>query len=452
MTATRLLKLATIVALVGLWFIAAALLWRTRVPSDLHPPRLDAAALYGRAALHRSTRYETFLRLDFVAGAIVGLAVLVLVVRTRRRIVGAFELGRVGSGVMVGAAAAAFAWLGALPFRLAAEWWDHHYGISRSGYGGWVLAQWLGLVVQVVVLAGAVTLVMLLADWFRRWWWVAAAPALVAGGAVFVFVAAFAAAAGTHPIRDGRLRREVHRLAVREGVGGTKVRIQNVSGDTRELNAESTGFGPSTVVVLWNTLMKAHLSRRAVEVVAAHELGHVARRHVLKGLAWSLLFTLPLTLVLAEATRRRGGLHRPDVVPLALLLGTALNLAVLPLENVVSRRYEAEADWQALQATHDPRAAEEAFRSFTSVDLAQPRSPAWAYVLLDDHPTPIQRIAMARAWRRWSVAKNRRAMEPEASLATPTCRPRRLCRRGRLNPGEGDPATTNRRAMEPAAV
>ena len=235
---------------------------------------------------------------------------------------------------------------------------------------------------------------------------------LVAGGAVFVFVAAFAAAGGTHRIRDGRLRHDVHALAAREGVAGTKVRIQDVSGDTREVNAATTGFGPSTVVLLWNTLLKAHLSRRAVEVVAAHELGHVARRHVLKGIGWSLLFTLPLTFVLAEATRRRGGLHRPDVVPLALLLGTALNLAVLPLTNVVSRRYEAEADWQALQTTRDPRAAEEAFRSFTRVDLAQPRSPGWAYVLLDDHPTPIQRIAMARAWPRW--VKSRPAKEPRA--------------------------------------
>jgi hypothetical protein len=52
----------------------------------------------------------------------------------------------------------------------------------------------------------------------------------------------------------------------------------------------------------------------------------------------------------------------------------------------------------ALQATRDPRAGREAFRSFTRIDLAQPNPPEWSYVLLDTHPTVIQRIAMTEAW------------------------------------------------------
>jgi STE24 endopeptidase len=87
------------------------------------------------------------------------------------------------------------------------------------------------------------------------------------------------------------------------------------------------------------------------------------------------------------------------VVPFALLVAFALSLLATPLENVVSRRYESEADWMALQVTHDPAAGREAFRSFTRIDLAQPNPPAWSYVLLDDHPTVLQRIAMTEAWR-----------------------------------------------------
>jgi STE24 endopeptidase len=67
--------------------------------------------------------------------------------------------------------------------------------------------------------------------------------------------------------------------------------------------------------------------------------------------------------------------------------------------NVVSRRYEAEADWVALRATHDPRSARSLFRRFTSVDLAQPNPPTWDYVLLENHPTVMQRIAMVEAFR-----------------------------------------------------
>jgi STE24 endopeptidase len=91
-------------------------------------------------------------------------------------------------------------------------------------------------------------------------------------------------------------------------------------------------------------------------------------------------------------------MHRPEVVPFALLVLTLLGLVLTPAANVVSRRYEAEADWMALQATRDPEGAREVFTKFTELDLAQPRPPGWAYVFLETHPTVVQRIAMANAW------------------------------------------------------
>jgi STE24 endopeptidase len=190
----------------------------------------------------------------------------------------------------------------------------------------------------------------------------------------------------------------VQALSRREGVAGTKVRVEPVSDKTRGVNAETIGLGPTTVVILWDTLFRSKLSDRAIEFVAAHEFGHAARHHLWKGLAWGLVFSLPLTFLLAELTRRRGGIHRGEVIPYALLVSAVLGLATTPLQNVVSRRYEAEADWAALQGTRDPAAGREAFRSFTRIDLAAPDPPLWSYVLLDDHPTVMQRLAMTRAW------------------------------------------------------
>ena len=69
-----------------------------------------------------------------------------------------------------------------------------------------------------------------------------------------------------------------------------------------------------------------------------------------------------------------------------------------PFTNVVSRRYEAEADWRALQTTHDPASAVKLFRHFGLYDIVQPDPPGWSYVVLDSHPTIMQRIALANAW------------------------------------------------------
>jgi Zn-dependent protease with chaperone function len=401
MTATRLLKGATIILAAAAWFLAAVLLWRTKVPADLHRPHLDASSFFSPAQLHRAARYSSVARLLFFLGVAVQLAVLAVLAVLGRRLARGFALGEIGAGVMIGVAASLFLTLATLPVGLASLWWDRHYGISKQDYWSYVLGLWGGVASRTVTVAIVLVIVMSLAKRFPRGWWAIVAPLFVAVGVVFVVVGALLAPIGTHPIRDPRVAPVVERLKQREGVPDTKVRVDTVSDQTRDVNAETAGIGPTTVVILWDTVFKSNLSDRAIEFVTAHELGHAARRHILKGLGWGILFIVPLTFLLAEATRRRGGLHRAEVVPFALLVVFVLSLLAMPLENVVSRRYESEADWLALQATRDPAAGRETFRSFTRIDLAQPSPPEWSYVLLDDHPTVIQRIAMTKAWADW---------------------------------------------------
>ena len=59
---------------------------------------------------------------------------------------------------------------------------------------------------------------------------------------------------------------------------------------------------------------------------------------------------------------------------------------------------EAEADWMALRTTHDPSAAVALFRRFQSTTLEEPNPSTWDYLLLENHPTLMQRIEMARAY------------------------------------------------------
>jgi STE24 endopeptidase len=204
---------------------------------------------------------------------------------------------------------------------------------------------------------------------------------------------------GTRKPHQTAVYERIRHLAREEGVGSTPVRIETVSDETSSANAYTTGIGPSARVFIWDTFFDGRFTNREIELVAAHEFGHVAHRHIWKGLAWSLLLTLPVFLVVELATRRRGGLQRPELVPYALLVLALIGLVVTPFGNAVSRRYEAEADWSALRATRDPGSAESLFRKFTRYDLVQPNPPLWSYVMLDNHPTVVQRIALARAYR-----------------------------------------------------
>jgi Zn-dependent protease with chaperone function len=403
MTATRLAKASTLVALAAGWVVAAWLLWRTSVPGSLHLPHVDPHREFGAAILHRSARYDGFLRWLWVGATFIQLATLAVLALLGPKMARAWELGRVGKGVMVGAVTTLALWAVGLPFGFVSLWWGRRYGIEKQSYWEWALSQWPGLLGQVAGLTIALTILLLLAGRFRQRWWLVAGPLFVLIGLVLVLVLPYLQTIGTRPMHRTELAAQIRQLARKEGVGSTPVRIDKVRGETTAANAMATGIGPSARVFIWDTFLDGRFTPGEIKVVAAHEFGHVAHRHIWKGIGWSALITIPGFFVVAVLTRRRGGMDKPEVVPFALLVLAVFGLLITPFGNAVSRRYEAEADWSALQATRDPRSAESVFRKFTLYDLSQPNPPGWSYVWIDDHPTVVQRIAMARAWR--SVAR-----------------------------------------------
>jgi len=403
MTATRFAKASTLVALGAAWLVAAWLLTRTTIPGDLHTPHVDAGAVFPAGVLRRSARYDGLLRWLWVASTLVTLATLAVFAHFGPPIARAWELGRVATGVMVGTVTTLGVWAVGLPFGAVQLWWGRRYGLEQQSYLGWALGQWPALVGQVVGLTIALIVLMLLAGRFGRRWWLVAAPLFVAAGVVLVLVLPWVETLGTRPPHHTAVAARIRQLARAEGVGGTPVRIEDVHGETSAANAMSTGIGPSARVFIWDTFLDGRYSGREIEVVAAHEFGHIAHRHIWKGLGWSLLLTVPGFWLVERATRRRGGLERPEVVPAALLALALIGLAITPFGNAVSRRYEGEADWSALRATHDPAAAASVFRKFTRYDLVQPNPPLWSYIWIDDHPTVVQRLAMARGY----AARNR---------------------------------------------
>jgi STE24 endopeptidase len=83
----------------------------------------------------------------------------------------------------------------------------------------------------------------------------------------------------------------------------------------------------------------------------------------------------------------------------SLLVLTLLQLAAQPVQNVITRQLETEADWVALETTRDPVAARGLFERFSETALADPDPPAWAQFWLGSHPTMNARIEFAEAWR-----------------------------------------------------
>jgi STE24 endopeptidase len=393
----RTLVILGAAAVTAAWIFAALRLWRTSVPSDLALPALDPHRFFSDARLDRAASYQAFVRVDALLGSLATLFAIGLFALKGVRFARESAAGRIGTGMLLGMLGLAFVWLAQLPFGLAALWWERRHDVSNLDYVSWVIDDFLSAGGEFLFISLALLIVMALAGIWRRAWWVAAVPALLAVTLLFAFVQPYLLP-NLHPLRDPALAAEARRLAADEGVSGTPVRVQGTHDLGGPPNAEAAGIDGSRRVIVWDTLLQ-RFSRAEVSVVLAHEFGHLAHDHVLKELAWTALLAIPIALIVALVTRRRGGIYEPTAVPLALFIVVALLWFASPLQNAYSRRLEAEADWSALQTTHDPAAAKALFRRFTRVALVQPTSPGWATLMLESHPTIMRRIEIADAWR-----------------------------------------------------
>jgi STE24 endopeptidase len=399
------------------WIVAGLFLWRTSVPplslGGLDPHRAFPAGLLARA--HRFGTGERALWLGRTAAVLATLGLLARRLPPAARRLG---LGRVGSAVVLGMVAVSAVWAVRLPFSVADLVWRHRYGLGPVDVGSWLAAEWAALSSSAVAALAAIALLVALAVRFPRGWWIPGGAVAAALLALLAFLSGWLLALGTRPLPSAALRRDVARIEAAEHVHAP-VREQEVSSWTDLPNAFTAGFGPSTHVVLWDTLLDGRFDRAEEDVVIAHELGHVRSGHVLEGVAWGALLAFPLALLVAAATRRRGGLREPANLPRAFLLLAVAGLALAPLENAVSRRYEAEADWRALEATHDPAAAGRLFRAFVPAALEEPDPPLWDYLFLESHPTIAQRLALVEAFARRTRAARRGGRPATGGRASP---------------------------------
>jgi len=388
---------ATLLALLAAaWAVAAWLLWESSVVPSFKLPQLDEHQYFSAAQLRATASFGRFSVVDWVLTTLAELVALAVYARKGARFARESAAGPLGTGMLLGMIGFALVWAAQLPFGVADLWWQRRHHLTHVGYVTEIFGNWLALGGQFVFLCLTLAIVMGLARKLPGLWWAAAAPVFIGVALLFAFVNPYLLT--THRLSDPQLRAASARLERIEHVRHIPIVVENVHDITSLPNAEATGLGASRRVVLWDTLVH-DFTPREVTVVIAHELGHLAHDHIWKDIGWYALFAFPGTFLIARATRRRGGMGRAEAVPLSLFVLVALSLLAVPLQNAISRHMEAEADWAALEATHDPAGAVALFRRFVPTTLGEPNPSSFEYVMLENHPTIMQRIAMAQAWR-----------------------------------------------------
>ncbi len=159
-------------------------------------------------------------------------------------------------------------------------------------------------------------------------------------------------------------------------------------------------MGKTKRIILSDTLLKKFTADE-IEVVFAHELGHYKHGHIKKGLVLSL-FVIFAGLFLTAILYRWGvqqlgyaSVSQIEALPLFFLLFMIYNLIVMPIQNVVSRHFEVQADTFALDLTRKPTDFISAMEKLSQLNLSDKEPNSVVEFLFYSHPSIKKRIALA---------------------------------------------------------
>jgi len=365
--------------------------------------RPDVHRDFTAAQIAHETRYHDTIRPWGLTGLVLGLLVPVVLGFTPigRRIIDRFGrlhwLLQVTLGV---ALVVVLTTLVTLPIAAREHAIETDYGLTTQGWGGWATDQLRGLAVAFVSTWIGIAVVVAIARRFTRSYW--APAAVLAAGLVFAGSFAYPYIVeplfnSFHSLPAGTLRDDLLALARSDHQPLHDILVANASRRTTTENAYVSGFGASRRLVLYDTLL-AQDTPGEIRVITAHELGHAKYDDVLHGTIEGALVVAAAMCALFLLVGARAA--QPRYVPLLLALYAVVGFAVSPLTNVISRHIEARADAHALQLTHDPVDYVNAQKRLALAGLDDLKPSPVLYALFFNHPSPIQRLAMARDWAR----------------------------------------------------
>jgi STE24 endopeptidase len=296
-----------------------------------------------------------------------------------------------------------------LPF----EWWEQFgleqkFGFNKSTPGLWVTDKLKGMALMFVIGFPLLWALLSLVRWVGAAWWIWGF-ALLFGFQLLMLIlypkVILPLFNKLTPLPEGDLRNRLMALGDRTGFQAKTIEVIDGSKRSGHSNAYFTGFGRFRRIVLFDTLI-AQLSAEELEAVLAHEIGHYRRGHIPKMIALSAAMMLGGFAVVAWLAgspwfNPAFGFPPAQLAPSFLLFGLlsgAVTFWFSPVANLLSRRYEYEADAFAREAVGGPAAMVGALRKLAQKNLTNLTPHRWFSGFYYSHPTLVEReAALVRA-------------------------------------------------------
>jgi STE24 endopeptidase len=205
------------------------------------------------------------------------------------------------------------------------------------------------------------------------------------------------------PLEEGELRESILSYADSVKFPVKNVFVMDGSRRSTKSNAFFTGFGKHKRIALFDTLIEKHSVAELVSVLA-HEIGHYKKRHILQGIAITIVHTGIMFFLLSIFISHKGlfdafYMELPSIYAGLIFFGmlyTPIELILSIFLQILSRKNEYEADRFAANTTENPEMMVSGLKKLARDNLSN-LTPHPFYVFLNySHPPMLERIRAIR--------------------------------------------------------
>jgi STE24 endopeptidase len=277
---------------------------------------------------------------------------------------------------------------------------EHKYKLSNQTFRKWVWENFKGSMVSLVIGVPIMLIFYFTLNQFGSSWWLPFAIIMFFVSVVLSQIFPVLILPLFHkitPFENEELKKKINKIADDAGIKVENIYRFDMSKNTKKANAALTGLGKTKRIILGDTLIDSY-SNEEIETVIAHELGHYKRKHIVKniliGTASSFL-TLFLISYLYENSLQLFGfssITQVAALPLLALWSMLIGLIQAPIGNILSRKYEYEADEYAVRETGLPDQFVNTLEKITDQNLGDKEPHPFVEWFFYSHPSIKNRV------------------------------------------------------------
>ncbi|MEE9431064.1 MAG: M48 family metallopeptidase [Melioribacteraceae bacterium] len=282
---------------------------------------------------------------------------------------------------------------------------EHKYELSNQSFIAWVLESLKGTLVGSIVGLPVLFAFYYILNQYASLWWLPFAILMFLFSVVLaklVPIVILPLFYKITPIENVDLKGRILQLSKNVNMNVENIFQFNMSKDTKKANAAFTGLGKTKKILLGDTLLN-EFTNDEIETVIAHELGHYKHKHIIKNLIVGTLSSFVTLFLLAKLYNISiswfgfQNINEIAALPILILWGMILGILQTPLTNILSRKYEYEADEYAVKSTGKASVFINTLDKLTEQNLGDREPHPFVEWFFHSHPSVKRRIAFIQS-------------------------------------------------------